>query len=156
MLSALQPSLAESLCEVWAVLHKDASFRILDSELHYLTSMALGAEDAISHLLLKKLRLAETIAGPDPAGTVTMNSYVEFTFGCEDKRFAQVVHPSTAQIPPYGLSITSLEGAGLIGLVSGQVILWPDDEGRLHDLHVVRTENCPGPDSWLHGQNGGL
>lgn len=150
--SNLQPSLAESLCEVWAVLHKGVDFHVLDSELHYLTSMAMTADDdTVSHLLLKKLRIARPAPGGTlPPGTVTMNSYVEFTFGAAtDRHFCQLVHPSTAHMPSYGMSITSLAGAGLIGLSSGQGILWPNEEGRLRDLHVVHAENCPGLDSWL-------
>jgi regulator of nucleoside diphosphate kinase len=150
MLSMLQPSLAESLCEVWAILHKDTEFRIPESEIHYLTSMGLGSDDDIvSHLLLKKVRLARRIE-PDPGQpeTVGMNSFVEYRYDGDKERFCQLVHPS-AHIPSYGLSITSLEGAGLIGLSKGQTILWPNHEGKLLELHVLHVENCPGLGEWL-------
>lgn len=150
---ALQSALAESLCEVWAVLHKDADFHVLDSELHYLTSMAVTADDdTISQLLLKKLRIARPAQGERlPRGTVTMNSYIEFSFGeSTNRRFCQLVHPSTAPLPAYGTSITSLVGAGLIALSAGQSILWPNEEGKLRDLHVIHAETCPGMEGWLN------
>lgn len=146
----LQPALAESLCEVWAVLHKDSRFRIPATQIHYLTAMALMADDDIvSHLLLKKLRLARPFGGDEPPPrTVVMNSFVEFRHDGDEKRFCQLVHPSEHR-PSYGLGITSLEGAGLIGLEAGQTILWPNRDGRLAELHIVHSENCPGLSDWL-------
>lgn len=151
MLSMLQPSLAESLCEVWAILHKDTEFRIPESEIHYLTTMGLGSDDdVVSHLLLKKIRLARRIGANSAQSpkTIGMNSFVEYRYNGSEERFCQLVHPS-AHIPPYGLSITSLEGAGLIGLAKGQMILWPNHEGKLLELHVLHVENCPGLGEWL-------
>jgi regulator of nucleoside diphosphate kinase len=150
MQSDLQPSLAESLCEVWAVLHKGVHFHVLDSELHYLTAMAMAADDdTVSQLLLKKLKIARPAPGAGlPPGTVRMNSYVEFTRGRpSERRFCQLVHPSSGPLPSYAMSITSLEGAGLIGLTSGQSILWPNIEGKLRDLHVIHVGDRPRTDS---------
>src|SRR3546814_7904533 len=90
--------------------------------------MALAADDdLIAHLLLKKLRIATRATGDDAGrDIVRMNSYVEFSHADGGKRFCQLVHPSAPDMPTYGLGVTSLAGAGLIGLRSGQAILWPD------------------------------
>lgn len=150
MLAMLQPSVAESLSELWAVLHKDAPFTLLDGEVHYLTSLALAADDdMVSYLMLKKLRLAARVsAGALASGVIRMNSYVEFVHGGE-KRFCQLLHPSAPTMPGYGLSIDSLTGVGLIGLRAGQSILWPGADGTLCELRIVRVENCPGLSRWL-------
>lgn len=152
MLAALQSSTAESLTELWAALHKTVRITVHDSEVHYLTAMALAADDdLVAHMLLKKLRIAERAMGDDAdRGIVRMNSYVEFSHGGEGKRFCQLVHPSAPDMPSYGLGVTSLTGAGLIGLSAGQSILWPGGaDGELSDLNVVHVENCPGLSKWL-------
>jgi regulator of nucleoside diphosphate kinase len=147
----LQPSMAEHLSELWAALHRQAPIMVADCEVHYLTSIAVALDDdLLSQLLLKKLRLA-TICGAAslPANVVRMNSYLEFAFDGDEPRFCQLLHPSSASIPQYGLSIASLAGAGLIGLQSGQRILWPGEDGKMHDLMVAEVANCPGLDRWL-------
>lgn len=151
MLAALQPSMAESLTELWAALHKTALITVHDCEVHYLTAMALAVdEDLVAQLLLKKLRIATRATGDDAGhGIVRMNSYVEFSHGDGGKRFCQLVHPSAPDMPTYGLGVTSLAGAGLIGLRSGQAILWPDADGLLSELSIVHVENCPGLSKWL-------
>lgn len=151
MTGKLQPSMAERLSELWAVLHRQASITLVDCEIHYLTSIALALDDDfLSHLLLKKLRLAKVVQ-PDgvPADIVRMNSYVEFTFGDEGTRFGQLLHPSSSPLPPYGLSIASLSGSGLIGLHAGKGIQWPGEDGKVHELAILRVANCPGLDRFL-------
>ncbi len=80
--------------------------------------------------------------------TVSMNSYLEFVHDGRAPQFCQLIHPSL-HAPSYGLPITSLVGAGLVGLRSGQTILWPDERGTLCDLTVVQVEKCPGLTDWL-------
>ncbi|MDT9600837.1 hypothetical protein [Sphingosinicella rhizophila] len=145
-----EQSLAENLSGIWSALHKDVNLTISKNEVHYLTTMALACnDDLVSHLLLKKLRLANV---REPAAveeaTVMMNSFVEFAIDGGTKRFCKLVHPSPLS-PSYGLSVTTLEGAGTIGMRSGQTILWPSQSGSLHDLQVLHVENCPGLGAWL-------
>ena len=151
MLAALQPSVAESLTDLWAALHKRVPITVYDCEVHYLTAMALAADDdLVAHLLLKKLRIAARAAGDDcDRGLVRMNSYVEFSHGGGGKRFCQLVHPSAPDMPAHGIGVTNLAGAGLIGLRSGQAILWPDVDGTLSELSILHVENCPGLGKWL-------
>ncbi|MFC7499020.1 hypothetical protein ACFQRC_07270 [Enterovirga sp. GCM10030262] len=151
MLAALQPRTAENLTDLWAALQRTALIVVHDCEVHYLTAMALAADDDLAaHLLLKKLRIAHKATGSDfDRGIARMNSYVEFSHGDADERFCQIVHPSAPNRPSYGMGVTSLVGAGLIGLRSGQSILWPGEDGLLSNLHVVHVENGAGVGKWL-------
>jgi regulator of nucleoside diphosphate kinase len=74
--------------------------------------------------------------------TVVMNSFVEYSVDGGPKRFCQLVHPSPLT-PSYGLSVATLEGAGLIGMRSGQTMLWPNLQGSLRDLQVLKVERSP-------------
>ena len=140
-----QPTLAESLSGIWSALHSGVELTISEDEVHYLRTMALGSDDdLVSHLLLKKLRLASIVAASGiDKHIVAMNSFVEYAVDGGAKRTCQLVHPSPLT-PSYGLSVATLEGAGLIGLRSGQTILWPDLLGGLRDLHVLQVERSPG------------
>ncbi|TFI58009.1 transcription elongation factor GreAB [Sphingomonas parva] len=140
-----QAALAESLSGIWSALHDDAPFAISDGELHYLRGIALSLDDDIvSHMLLKKIRLAEVHDAGSLASVVTMNSFVEYRFDGGEKRFRQLVHPTSSNAG-YGLSVGSLEGAGLLAMRSGQTILWPNAHGTLADLHVLHVESRAGP-----------
>ena len=142
----MQPSpqltLADSLSGIWASLHAGADIRISETEVHYLRTLALALDDDIvSCLLLRKLRLATVLRGDelDP-DVVTMNSFAEFTNAGGPVQLCRLVHPSPQQ-SIYGLSVASLLGAGLIGLRSGQAILWPNEKGSFCELRVIRVVN---------------
>lgn len=139
-----EPALAENLSGIWSALHPNVELTISDDEVHYLRSMALGSDDnLVSHLLLKKLQIARTVAASAvDERIVVMNSFVEYSVDGGSKRFCQLVHPSPLT-PSYGLSVATLEGAGLIGMRSGQTILWPNLLGSLRDLHVLQVERSP-------------
>ena len=149
-MSVLDDGLAESLGTVWWALHRDTELVIRESEIHHLKMLALGADDdLVSHLLLRKLQLASVAHGAAvPDSLVALNSFCEFNLDGREPRFCQLVRPSP-YAPNYGLSILTLEGAGLIGLRAGQTILWPNGAGALSELHVARVENCPGLGDWL-------
>ena len=139
-----EPALAENLSGIWSALHPGVELTISDDEVHYLRSMALGSDDdLVSHLLLKKLQIARTVAASAlDEGIVVMNSFVEYSVDRGPKRFCQLVHPSPLT-PSYGLSVATLEGAGVIGMRSGQTILWPNLQGSLRDLQVLQVERSP-------------
>lgn len=150
MQPALQLSFADSLGGLWAALHKDVELTICEDEVHYLRTVAVTLDDDVtSCLLLRKLRMAHIVRDAELSRkTVSMNSYLEFVHNGGPPQFCQLIHPSP-HAPAYGLPITSLLGAGLIGLRSGQTILWPDERGTLCDLTIVQVEKCPGLTDWL-------
>ena len=145
MQPCLKLSFAESVGEIWSALHRHLEIAISRDEVHYLRSLALALDDdLVSHLLLKKLRLARILAPADlPPDIVRMNSYFELAHDGGERGFRQLVHPAPHS-PAYGLSVGSLLGAGALGLRAGQSILWPGEDGELRDLHVAHVENCPG------------
>ena len=143
MQALLRHRLAEGVCGIWSALHKDVELAIGEAEVHYLRALAVTIDDdTTSCLLLRKLRLARIAPAAEIArDTVMMNSFLEFTFDGQPKRFGQLVHP-WVNAPAYGISITTLLGAGLIGLRAGQTILWPDESGSLFDLKVLAVADC--------------
>ena len=131
---------AEYLSSAWAARQRSSDFIINENELHCLREIALHHDDeTVSHLLLRKLRLAKTPhESLVPLDVAVLNSIVDFSFGRQRSTRA-LVHPSAA--PGEGrLSVGSLLGAGVIGLRVGQHILWPDKEGSLHDLVLHSVE----------------
>jgi regulator of nucleoside diphosphate kinase len=146
----LDGSLAESLSAVWSTLHRGTQLVIQENEIHHLRMLALTAEDdLVSHMLLRKLRIAQVRGGASiPDSLISLNSFCEFSVDGGPDRFCQLVRPSP-YAPSYGISILTLAGAGLIGLSAGQTILWPNNAGEWRDLHVARVENCPGLSDWL-------
>lgn len=104
---------------------------MIDVEAETLTDLALSVErrmPAVSALLLReaeraRLRSADKI----PANVVTMGSVVEFLDDSSGgPRTVTLVYPSDADISEGRISILTPIGAALIGLRSGQSILWPD------------------------------
>lgn len=143
MSAALQtknaPSDEDCMGTIWELLHRESRFEVLDTERHYLTTMAVLSEDElISQLLLKKLKMAHTV--PNRSDLVTLGCFVDYTFGDHRRRYSQVVHP-TPSTPSYQESVTSSIGAGLLGLTTDQWILWPRDGGQLEKLTVLHVEN---------------
>ncbi len=135
--AALPPLPAEMIGDLWYRISEDAPFAVAENEVHYLSAVALGLDDDLaSVLLLKKLKLAKKLApGSVPDDLAVMNSFVEFRAGEGKRRLGQLLHPSVAR-EPFGLSVASRLGAGLVGLRAGQSILWPDDIGELQPLQV--------------------
>ena len=76
MQPCLKLSFAESVGGTWSTLHRHLEIAISRDEVHYLRSLALALDDdLVSHLLLKKLRLARILAASDlPPHIVRMNS----------------------------------------------------------------------------------
>jgi regulator of nucleoside diphosphate kinase len=126
------------LARRWAALNQDSPITLDDGEIHYLTAMALAADDdLVAHLLLAKLRIAAR-AADDGSRAARLNSLVEYRDGGV-VRLARLMHPTAARAAAHGVSITSLVGAGLIGLGEGQSIAWPDENGTGRHLKVLRV-----------------
>lgn len=125
----------------WAVLNQASAITLTDGEIHYLTAMALAADDdLVAHLLLAKLRIAARV-GDDDGGlpAARMNSLIEYGNGSGKTRWGRLVHPTAAAVALDCISVTSLMGAGLIGLREGQSIYWPDADGISHQLKILRV-----------------
>jgi regulator of nucleoside diphosphate kinase len=65
-------------------------------------------------------------------------------------RTVELVYPRDADISAGRVSILTPVGAGVIGLRTGQSILWPDRDGRERKLTIVKVlqnRKSPQPDS---------
>lgn len=139
MLAAMKLPDAACLADQWASMHRTALFAVHECELHYLSTTALSAsDDLVAHLLLKKLKLAKKVSNDSAVRAVRMNSVVEFDEGDDRPRTGRLIHPSAPVSPTHSIGISSLVGAGLIGLAEGQSILWPDRAGVFRPLNIVR------------------
>ncbi|MDO8799366.1 nucleoside diphosphate kinase regulator [Phenylobacterium sp.] len=75
-----------------------------------------------------------------PDTVVAMNSTVEFLDDAHgETRTVQLVYPGQADIAVGKVSVLSPVGAGLLGLKAGQSIHWPDRDGRLRALRVLKV-----------------
>lgn len=109
-------------------------------------ALALRAEARLPELvelLMEELERAEV--RPDeatPADVAGMGSSVTFVdYG--RTRTVQLTYPGEADIEAGRISILTPVGAGLLGLRPGQMIDWPDREGRPRELKVVAVERAP-------------
>ena len=101
----------------------------------------------VAGLLLEELDRADV--RPDAEvrpDIVRMGSTVEFIDEAHgERRTVRLVYPGEADIAEGRVSVLTPVGAGLIGLASGQVIVWPDREGRERRLRGLRVG--PPPDA---------
>ncbi|MFZ3007519.1 MAG: nucleoside diphosphate kinase regulator [Phenylobacterium sp.] len=75
-----------------------------------------------------------------PATVVAMNSTIDFLDEAHgETRTVQLVYPGQADIAANKVSVLSPVGAGLLGLKAGQSISWPDRDGRLRALRVLKV-----------------
>ena len=105
-------------------------------------AMAMEARNPkVAELLYDELGRAELHAAEDmPPNVVTMNCTVDFideTSGL--RRKVKLVYPKDADIDKDRLSILSPMGAGLIGMVAGETIAWPDRSGTERMLRIVNV-----------------
>lgn len=129
-------------------LHKAVSrppVQMIDAEAETLAGLALSVErrmPAVSALLLREAERARLhSAAKIPADVVTMGSQVEFLDDSSDgRRTVTLVYPGEADIAEGRISILTPVGAALIGLRTGQSILWPD-----RCLTVLGVRQCPQP-----------
>lgn len=121
------------------------SIHMIDTEAEALADMAIHAADRlpqVSALLLAEIERAtmhsrDTI-GPD---VVTMGARVGFIDEASGAdRTVQLVYPGQADFDAGRLSIMTPVGAGLIGLRTGQSILWPDRSGHERRLTIVGVQ----------------
>ena len=102
--------------------------------------MAMEARNPkVAELLYEELGRA-TLHSPEdmPPNIVTMNCKVEFideTSGL--RRMVKLVYPKDSDIENDCLSILTPMGAGLIGMIAGETIAWPDRSGTERMLRIV-------------------
>ena len=124
---------------------KSPPIQMIDREADRLTQLALSKEDDLPQvcgLLLREINRATIrTAARFPSGVVTMHSRVTFVDAAiGDERTVELVYPGEADISVGRISILTPVGAGLIGLSEGQSILWPDRDGNVRKLSIVKVE----------------
>ena len=125
------------------------AIQMIDTEADRLTELALQKQyelNRIYELLLGEIDRAKICrADAIPADVVTMGSQVTFQdekTGTE--RTVELVYPGQADIDAGRVSILTPIGAGLIGLRTGQSIMWPDRGGADHRLTIVAVKQPEG------------
>lgn len=103
-------------------------------------AMAIEARNPkVAEMLYEELGRAELHAAKDlPPDTVTMNCKVQFVEESTGRRrMVKLVYPKDADIENNCLSVLTLMGAGLIGMVAGETIAWPNRSGVERILRIV-------------------
>lgn len=116
--------------------------QIRETDAERIGNLAIEAEERlpqVAELLLAEINRAKVV--PDsrlPGDVVAMQSTVKFVDEASGvERTLQLVYPQAADIEAERISILSLVGAGLLGLRTGQSIMWPDRTGRQRLLRIV-------------------
>ena len=115
---------------------------MIDKESDEIEALAMGMEarnPKVAELLYGELGRAEVHPADDmPPNTVTMNCKVEFVDERSGaRRVLELVYPKDADIEQDRISIFTPMGAGLIGMVAGETIAWPDRSGTERMLRIV-------------------
>ena len=123
---------------------------MIEEEAEKLSNLALGVEERapqVSELLIRETSRARLhTAASIPPDVVTMGSFVEFVDESNgSRRRVQLVYPPAADISAGRISILTPIGAGLIGLREGQTIVWPDREGHVRRLEIIKVEQQADP-----------
>ncbi len=115
---------------------------MIDHESDAIEAFAMALESRnpdVAEMLYEELGRATLHSADDmPDNIVTMNCAVEFvdeTSGV--RRMVKLVYPQDADIENDCLSILTPMGAGLIGMVAGETIAWPDRSGTERMLRIV-------------------
>jgi regulator of nucleoside diphosphate kinase len=127
---------------------------MVDTEADALAEIAMSNQ--ARHPVTAALLLAEidraTLHRADtiPADVVTMGAIVEFVDEARGtSRTVQLVYPREADTAQGRISILTPLGAGLIGMRTGQSILWPDRKGSERSLNIVKVLQAQPQDAKL-------
>ncbi len=100
----------------------------------------LHATGASNGLLSELMRAHVRPDARVPATVIGMNSTVDFVDEAHGgTRTVQLVYPAQADISEGRISVMTPVGAGLIGLTERQSIAWPDREGKVRLLRVLKV-----------------
>jgi regulator of nucleoside diphosphate kinase len=118
---------------------------LLASESDLVAGLALRAEHqhpVVAAMLLEEIERAELHeADAMPSGHVMLNSRVSFVDERTQRmREVQLVLPIDANIAEGRISILTPMGAALYGLASGTSIDWPDLDGNVRRIRIVRVQ----------------
>jgi regulator of nucleoside diphosphate kinase len=117
-----------------------------DTDAERLSALALQHEgiNAAADLLLDELERARVVPeAKAPADVIGMNAMVSFVDEAHGQpRTIQLVYPTDADIEAGKVSILTPVGAGLIGLRTGQAILWPDRNGERRTLRILEVKRA--------------
>lgn len=117
---------------------------LIDTEADAIAHLAAHVEERtpeVSAMLLGEIERATVHdAAHIPLDVVTMNATVDFVDEATGtSRSVQLVYPQEADIAAGRISILTPVGAGLIGLREGQSIAWPDRDGHVRNLTVLKV-----------------
>lgn len=117
---------------------------LLASESDLVAALALRSEHrqpVVAAMLLEEIERAELHDSETmPPGHAGLNSFVSFVDEKTQKvREVQLVLPAEANISEGRVSILTPMGAALYGLASDHVIDWPDLNGNLRPIRVLRV-----------------
>ncbi|MEW4466640.1 nucleoside diphosphate kinase regulator [Parasphingorhabdus sp. JC815] len=117
---------------------------MIDKESDEIEALAMTMEarnPKVAELLYEELDRAVLHPADDmPPHTVTMNCKVEFVDERSGAtRVLELVYPKNADIEKDRISIFTPMGAGLIGMVAGETITWPDRSGAERLLRIVNV-----------------
>ncbi len=124
---------------------------LLASESELVADLALRAEHSqptLAAMLLEEIDRAELHeAGDMPAGHVLLNTDVTFVDdNTHQARTVRIVLPGEANIAEGRISILTPMGAALYGLAEGECIEWPDLDGHVRPIRIVRVGDT-GPEA---------
>ncbi|HET7316301.1 MAG TPA: GreA/GreB family elongation factor [Sphingomicrobium sp.] len=121
------------------------SIHLLASESDLVADLALMAEHrqpVVAAMLLGEIERAELHDDGDmPSGHVMLNSPVSFVDEKTGRaREARLVLPADANIAEGRISILTPMGAALYGLAAGASIEWPDLDGHVRPIRILRVD----------------
>lgn len=124
---------------------------LLASESELVAGLALNAEPrqpTLAAMLLEEIDRAELHEPGDmPAGHVLLNTDVTFVDdNTHQARTVRIVLPGEANIAEGRISILTPMGAALYGLAEGECIEWPDLDGHVRPIRIVRVGDS-GPEA---------
>ena len=117
---------------------------LVESEADLLADLALVLEPQspeLARLLLEEIDRAEIVSvGAISPATARLGSEVEFVNeGSGRTHRVKLVLPFAADIAQGAISVLTYAGVGLIGLSTGQSIVWPDCNAKPRTLRVKRV-----------------
>lgn len=117
----------------------------LTDEEHARLSLLVGDGEArgVAGLLQQELDRATLCAPAErPVQAVGLDRWLHYVDGrTKESRRVQIVMPQDADIDAGRISALSYVGSGLIGLLEGETILWPDPSGALRPLTPILVED---------------
>lgn len=137
-MDAICPTAIDSLVRIWTTLHADLSVEIEPAEVRHLHRVVFGMDDELlACLLATKLAMSRRPRRNWPGDDLArFGSEILFSVQGRQHR-GRLIHGAADEAGVIG--IESRYGAALLGLRSGQQILWPHASGRLVEVRVLEV-----------------